>query len=162
VTSSRQPTDRIDGQVESVVSASRVLVAVSAQSLARVDDTVTAPQLRALVAVASHGTMTAIALAEALGVHASSATRICDRLVTAGLLDRRDDPSDRRFLLIGLTKKGQTLVGSIMRRRRAAIRRILSRIPADERAGIVTAFERFAAAGGESPASDLWSMGWQS
>jgi DNA-binding MarR family transcriptional regulator len=151
-----------DDQVEAVLSASRVLVAVSAASVAAVDDTVTLPQLRALIAVASRGTMNSAALAEALGVHASSVTRICDRLVGAGLLDRREDPVDRRHLQLDLTTTGRQLVDAIMRRRRASIKGILSNIPAADREAMASTFERFAAAaGGEPRHSDLWTMGWQ-
>jgi len=148
-------------QVDAVLAASRLLVAVSAASIAAVDDTVTLPQLRALTAIASRGTMNSAALADALGVHASSATRICDRLVGAGLLARRDDPADRRHLQLYLTTTGRQLVGTITRRRRASIARILSNVPAADREAMAATFEQFAAAGGEPRPSDLWTMGWQ-
>ena len=66
--------------------AARVLVAVSAQSVAAVQDELTLPQLRVLVMVASRREMNLGAVAEGLGVHPSNATRAVDRLVVAGLL----------------------------------------------------------------------------
>ena len=162
MTSDQRSAEEIDAQVETIMAASRVLVAVSAESLAATEDVVTPQQIRALVAIASHGTLSAATLADALDVHASSATRLCDRLVAADLLDRREDPTDRRYLVLELTRKGRQLLATIMRRRRRAIKEILSRIPEGERAAVSDAFERFAAAGGEASARDLWALGWQS
>ncbi|HEU5267939.1 MAG TPA: MarR family winged helix-turn-helix transcriptional regulator [Jatrophihabitans sp.] len=159
--SERSRVERIDTQVEAIMTASRVLMAVSAESLAAADETVTPQQVRALVAIASQGTMTATGFAAALGVHASSATRMCDRLVAVGLLDRRDDPADRRYLMLDLTERGRAVVAAIMRQRRTIIKQILTRIPEGERPAVTAAFQRFAAAGGEAAARDLWLLGWQ-
>ena len=67
--------------VDAVLRASRVLVAVAVRSLAAVDHDVTLPQYRALVVLASRGPQRPSALAEALAVHPSTITRLCDRLV---------------------------------------------------------------------------------
>src|SRR5689334_23908448 len=94
----RAPRDGWSDDVEATMLAARALVGISAQSLADVDDVVTPPQLRVLVMIASRGPSNLGAVARSLGVHPSNATRACDRLVTAELLDRRDDPADRRNL----------------------------------------------------------------
>jgi len=147
------------GEVEAVLAASRVLIGVAVRSLAPVEDTVTLTQFRALVIIASRGPMHLAALAEAMQVHPSNATRACDRLVASGLADRRDNPADRRHLLLTLTDQGRALVDSVMDRRRAAIRQILHRIP------LGTA-RRWPQAspdsppGGEPEQTDLWSIGW--
>ena len=119
----------VAAEVEAVLAASRVLVGVAAQSLADVEDTVTVPQLRALMMLATRGPLHLTALAEDMGVHPSNATRACDRLVAAGLLDRRDNPADRRHLLLDLTPAGQALIDGVVARRRAAIEKILRRMP---------------------------------
>jgi DNA-binding MarR family transcriptional regulator len=87
-------------EVEAVMLAARVLVGVSAQSVAALDDTVTLPQLRVLVMVSSRGQLNLGAVAAGLGVHASNATRTVDRLVVAGLISRSEDPTDRRHLAL--------------------------------------------------------------
>jgi hypothetical protein len=77
-----------------------------------------------------HGTAPNLnAVANGLGVHPSNATRAVDRLVSAGLLDRSDDPTDRRNLVFELTRSGRDLVDHVMDRRRAAIAAILARMP---------------------------------
>ncbi len=56
----------------------------AARSIAQVDDAVTLPQYRALVASAARGPQRVTDLAEELGVHPSSVTRMCDRLERPG------------------------------------------------------------------------------
>ena len=155
-----EPVDRDGGDVEAVMAAARVLVAVSARSVAEVEDVVTLPQLRVLVMVASRGPLNLAAVARGLGVHSSNATRACDRLVAAGLLDRRDDPADRRNLLLDLTEAGRQLVDRVMDHRRAAVVEALSRMPILERAALVPVLRSFAAAAGEADDEGMWAMGW--
>lgn len=45
-------------------------------------------------------------LAGGLGVTVSTASGLVERLVEAGLLDRRDDPADRRHVILSLTETG--------------------------------------------------------
>src|SRR5690349_2435984 len=119
------------------MSAARVLVAVTARSVAAVEDLVTLSQLRVLVMVASRTAPNLGAVATGLGVHPSNATRAVDRLVTAGLLNRRDDPTDRRNLVLGLTHDGRELVEQVMDQRREAIATILERMPTGRRRSLV-------------------------
>ena len=146
--------------VEAVMAAARVLVAVSAESVAAVEDVVTLPQLRVLVMVASRAAPNLNAVANGLGVHPSNATRAVDRLVSAGLLDRSDDPTDRRNLVLELTRSGRDLVEHVMDRRRAAIAAILARMPPGRRRSLVPVMRAFAEAGGEASDDAVWSLGW--
>src|SRR3954447_25874002 len=90
------PADDIDDVTSAVLTASRLFLAISARSLAAVDEQVTLPQFRMLVVLAPHGEMKLAALARHLGVNPSTAMRMVDRLVVAGLLDRQINPADRR------------------------------------------------------------------
>jgi DNA-binding MarR family transcriptional regulator len=152
--------DQMSDDVEAVMLAARVLVAVSAQSVAAVDEQVTLPQLRVLVMVASRDDLNLGSVATGLGIHPSNATRAVDRLVKAGLLDRRDDPSDRRNLVLELTPAGRRLVDRVMDERRAAIAGILQKMPVSRRRSLVPVMRSFAAAGGEVSDDAVWSLGW--
>ena len=77
-----------DSVVDAVLTASRVLVAVAARSLADVAEEVTLTQYRTLVVLASRGPQSLAALADAVAVTPSTATRMCDRLVRKGLVAR--------------------------------------------------------------------------
>jgi DNA-binding MarR family transcriptional regulator len=52
------------------------------------------------------GSMPMRELAARLGGHASNATGIADRLAARGLVERRDDPDDRRVKRVNLTTVG--------------------------------------------------------
>jgi len=84
---------------------------------------------RALVIIASRRPMHSAELAGAMALPPSNGTRICDRLVVAKLLDRRDNPTDWRHLLLTLTKEGPQVGRRTDGRRRAAIGQIMDRCP---------------------------------
>ncbi|MET3786575.1 DNA-binding MarR family transcriptional regulator [Methylobacterium radiotolerans] len=46
-------------------------------------------------------------LAEAVGIEGPSLVRLIDQLAAAGLVVRREDPSDRRAKVLGLTARGR-------------------------------------------------------
>jgi DNA-binding MarR family transcriptional regulator len=153
-----------DEEVQALLAACRVLVAVSAQSIASVEDVADLTQVRALVVVASRGSVTLGELATAANLHLTRASRLCDRMVVKGLLNRADDPANRRQLTLTLTEGGEQVVQRVMRRRREAIEPILARMSKQmskqRRAEVVAVLQDFAAAGGEPSDSDLWAMGW--
>ncbi|MEU6264145.1 MarR family transcriptional regulator [Saccharopolyspora shandongensis] len=142
----------VDAVVDAVVTASRVLVAVSARSVASVDESITLPQLRALVLLSSCGPLTISGLAEQLGVNPSTATRMAGRLAAARLVKRRYNPRSRREIVVSLTRSGAEAVERVTERRRAEIARVVCRMPAETRAGLVRALTAFAEASGEPSA----------
>ncbi len=137
-----------------------MLVGVTAQSLSAIEDVVTLPQLRVLVMISSRGPLNINAVAQALGVHPSNATRACDRLVTAGLLDRRDSPADRRNVSLDLTSAGRDLVASMVAHRRAVITEVLERLPPARRGDVEAVMRSFADAADEGAVAGAWTMGW--
>ncbi len=148
-----------DSVVDAVLSASRVLVAVAARSLADIAEEVTLTQYRTLVVLASRGPQNLVGLAEAVTVTPATATRMCDRLVKKKLIVRQSEQDDRRQVRLALTKKGLKLVGAVTNRRRREIEAILSTIAPEEQSVLVQALSQFAAAAGEVPEQD-WSTGW--
>lgn len=161
--SPRSP-DAHDGEADALLAACRVLVAVSAQSIAAVEDVADLTQVRALVVVASRGSVSLSELSEAANIHLTRASRLCDRLVLMGLLNRADDPANRRQLTLTLTPAGEWVVAEVMRRRREAIAPILDRMRQQmtqhRRAQLTSLLKEFATAGGEPSDPDLWAMGW--
>ena len=146
----------LDQQIDGVLAATRALVAIAARSLAPVDDVVTLSQWRVLVVVSEAGSATLNQVASGLGVHASTATRICDRLTAAGLLSRREDPTDRRYLSLTLTRKGQRLVDRVIQQRRAAIAAVLEGMEPRRRERVAAAFGDFARSAGAPEADPVW------
>ena len=132
-----------------MLTASRLLVAVSARSIASVDESITIAQFRVLVVLDVHGPLKLAALAEYLAVNPSTATRMVDRLVAADLVSRAANPASRRELVVTLTEGGSAVVRQVTQRRRAEITRIVGRMPVTTRRGLVRALSAFAEAGDE-------------
>lgn len=147
-------------QVDAIMLGVQALVGVAAQSVAEVEDRVTLPQLRVLMLIASRGTMNLNALARAMGIHPSNASRSCDRLVAGGLLRRTESSIDRRNLVLDLTGEGRDLVEELVAHRRDAIAKVLERVPENRRRGLVSAMRTFGQAAGEDPAGQAWKLGW--
>ena len=144
--------ESLDAITDALLTASRLLVAISAQSIGKVDESITFPQLRTLVILSNRGPINLATLAGLLGVQPSATGRMVDRLVAAGLIDRLPHPTSRRELLAALTKRGREIVQQITAYRRAEIAQIVEKMPAAERQGLVRALTAFAAAGGEPDA----------
>jgi DNA-binding MarR family transcriptional regulator len=148
--------------VTAVLTASRVLLGVAVRSLAEVEDTVTIPQFRTLVVLQAHGQMNLNRLAGLLDVTPSTALRMIDRLLAAELVSRRDNPDNRREVLLELTDAGRSIVERVTAKRRAEIARIVAGMPAGRRAELTAALRAFAEAADEpEPTSELSaSIGW--
>jgi len=144
---------------EALLTASRALVAVAARSLASVNTDVTLPQYRALVVLAARGPLRVGDLADALGLHASTATRLCDRLVDQRLIRRTVDRSNRRETDISLSARGRAIVDRVTASRREEIHSIVERIPPKLRRPAIDALVAFTEAAGEVPQGE-WTLGW--
>jgi DNA-binding MarR family transcriptional regulator len=145
--------------VDAVLSASRVLVAIAARSLADAGEQVTLTQYRSLVILASRGPQSMAALAEAVAVTPPTASRLCQRLVRKGLVRRRTDRHDRRQVRLALTEAGRDLIDTVTERRRQEIADLLASVPAEVQHSVVAALRQLTASAGEVPEQD-WSSGW--
>lgn len=151
---------RLDAASDAVLTSSRALLGVVARSLAPALEEVTLPQFRVLVILSSSpAPVRSGALAEAVGVHASTFSRNADRLAAGGWVRRVENPASRRETLIELTPQGARLVALVTRRRRAEIRRILGDLPPEQLPLVEAAFEAFAGATGEPPVHELATLG---
>jgi len=148
-----------DEVVDAVLTASRVLVAIAARSLADAGEEVTLTQYRALVVLGSRGPQSVAALAEAIAVTPPTASRLCDRLVRKGLVRRRTDRRDRRQVRIALTESGRRLIDTVTARRRAEITGLLSAISPEVQHSVASALRQLATSAGEVPEQE-WSSGW--
>lgn len=144
--------ESLDIITDALLTASRLLVAISARSIAQVDDSITIPQFRTLVILSNRGPINLATLATLLGVQPSATGRMVDRLVSAGMIDRLPHPTSRRELLAALTDRGRDVVSKVTAGRRTEIARIVEQMPSAERRGLVRALTAFTAAGGEPDA----------
>jgi DNA-binding MarR family transcriptional regulator len=138
-----------DTVTDAVLRASRLLVGLSARSIAAVDDSITLPQFRLLVVLSTRGPLNLLALAESLDVKSPTATRMINRLVAAGLVQREINPISRREVVIDLTGTGASVVTRVTQLRRREIADIVAQMPAPHRKWLVDALDAFSEAGGE-------------
>lgn len=150
---------QIEEIIDVVLSASRALVAIAARSLAGVDDEVTLPEYRAVVFLCARGAVTMGELATELGTSPSTATRLCDRLVAKGLIERQVRAENRREVEVVVDPSGRRLVDEVTDRRRVEIERIVANISPRERSAVVRAMRTFGQAAGEAP-DEAWATGW--
>lgn len=136
--------DPLAAVVDAVLDGSRALVAVSARSIAGAKS-VTLPQFRMLV-VLSEGDASLTGLAGQLDVAPSTALRMVDRLVAAGLVERSIRPENRRETRLALTAAGRRVVRTVTQRRRRDLRAVLERLGPDRREAVAEAMADFAAA----------------
>ncbi len=145
--------ESLDVITDALLTASRLLVGISARSIAQVDESITIAQFRALVILSNRGPVNLATLASLLGVQPSATGRMVDRLVAAELIDRLPHPTSRRELIAALTKRGREVVRRVTAYRRAEIAAIVEKMPVAERHGLVRALTAFTAAGGEPDAT---------
>jgi len=130
---------------DALARAAEALVLVWSSMPADLPEKISASQLRALVTVRRSGVTTVTALARDLGALPSSATRLCDRLVAAGYLDRTPDAANRRFHAVRLTAAGERLLDVLETHRRDALAEVLDRMDDDARDRLVIGLTAFAA-----------------
>ena len=91
------------------------------------------PQIGALFHISERGTCGVTDVGEDLGVTSAAASQMLERLVQAGLVERREDPDDRRAKRIVLTGRGHRLVKETMEARQHHFAALADRLSARER-----------------------------
>ncbi|MCC6626952.1 MAG: MarR family transcriptional regulator [Chloroflexi bacterium] len=119
-----------DKQVEAVASLFRQVMRLqrraSPQDWTMLD--LSMAQTKVLFVLHHDGPARVSHLADALDVSAPSMTGTLERLVRQGLVERRDDPSDRRLVIIAPTAAGQALVERLQQGRRAQLQAALAHL----------------------------------
>ncbi|MGW5050077.1 MarR family transcriptional regulator [Actinokineospora sp. NPDC004072] len=132
-------------EVAEIEAAALALGLVLTRANTAIYPKVPALQLRALHFAESAEPLTLTRLAALLNVLPSSASRLCDRLESAGLLRRRPGEQDRREVELLVTDEGHALLTRLRHDRRADLGRVLSNMTADGRAALLTGLREFTA-----------------
>jgi len=139
---------------DAFVTSARALVAMALRSVNASPVEVTLMQHRVLVLLASRGEQSVSMLAEHLGVNASNASRVCDRLQRLGLLARRRSTTDARSVKVAVTGDGMDVVRSVDEHRRAEVRGLLGSLSPEAGSHVVQALRTFNEAAHESAQQD--------
>jgi DNA-binding MarR family transcriptional regulator len=98
--------------VEEVIAGYEALMHSLAESHAPefLEIAITMPQAKLLYLVALSGELHMSTLVQRLGVSLSTVSGLVDKVVDHGLATRREDPADRRQVLVGLTPEGAAFI----------------------------------------------------
>ncbi len=136
-------------QVAVLQALTRVLAGIALRSMDALHGAVTLPQFRMLSVLAEGPPARSSAVARALGLDASSVTRLADRLVAVGYVTRGSDPGHRSVVTLQLTPEGKHLVAQVESWRQAELTRIISRLTPRDRILVTTTLRQIVDAAGE-------------
>jgi DNA-binding MarR family transcriptional regulator len=111
------------------------------------DDELTYVQFDCLRYVYLHHEPSVGAVAEGLGISKAASTKLIHRLVLKGLLERREDPTDRRLLQLLLTPTGKVFVEKIQADQTEHYKRIFERMPKEDLEALMKGMTSFLSAG---------------
>ncbi len=117
----------VDRTMEAYERFHRRIAALHAPEVA--DLHVTLAQIKTLYLVAASGPIRISALAVRLGTAVSTTSGVVDRLVGIGLLERCEDASDRRQVLVSATHKAIQQLEDMSELGRERMRELLLRLP---------------------------------
>ncbi|MEU3032337.1 MarR family winged helix-turn-helix transcriptional regulator [Streptomyces incarnatus] len=110
-------------------------------------------QLRALRALDAAPGLNLTALAERLDIGLPTASRLCDRLEAAGLLDRALHPEKRREVRLRLTVSGRRVLDDVAERRTQALAIALAAMEPAERSALSCGMKALLVALSSTPSS---------
>ena len=144
------------GLAAAVADAAEALVSIWDAANDRAVSRLSGSQLRALLFVERADGVNLRGLAAGLGMILSSASRLCDRLVAAGVLARETGLADRREIALRVTPSGRALLRELRAARRARLATALAGMSPAGRTALLRGLQEFAAASrgdGGQPAS---------
>jgi DNA-binding MarR family transcriptional regulator len=101
------------------------------------DIELTFPQIMLLMELRRTGTCSMGELSQRLGITQGVATRMVDRLLEKGMLERERDAEDRRVVRVTPTKKGSDVARDIEKLNRDKMKELFGLVPAKERADLL-------------------------
>lgn len=126
-----------------VEAATRALVITLGRAEEEVLPRVSVSQLRALLIISRQEPATLNRLADELGAIPSSASRLCDRLVAAGLVTRRTGSVDRREVELRVSAEGRRMVDQLRDTRVTELARVLATMPPDGQRALLAGLREF-------------------
>jgi DNA-binding MarR family transcriptional regulator len=110
----------------------RFMFQISADHRPPFDVHVTIPQLRCLYQIAAAGEVHMSRLVGQLGVSTSTVSGLVDRLVDHGFVVRRDDPDDRRQVVLSLAPEGVEFIDRMRELGNTEFRNLIARLDSDD------------------------------
>ena len=132
-----------------LLQLARTVVGISTRAADQLG-TLSVVQLRALTILRDDGVANLNQLAVGMGIAVSTASRLADRLVTAGLVDRQPSTRSRREVALAVTDLGADVLQRYDGLRLGELRRLLDGLAPGRRADVLHALAEFTATGGRA------------
>lgn len=136
-----------------LLETARAMMAVSVRAAAALPSGISPMQLRALTVLSALDRANLTDLGTALGMSPSSTSRLCDRLVARGLVDRQVSPRVRREVALSVSEQGYLLLGEYDRLRLDALSAALGTLAPPRRRDVLAALRDLTTAIGAAPAA---------
>lgn len=130
-----------DGEIQDLLRRWRAAMASARPRWSAVDLTFT--QLRALSVVGRRQSLRVSDLAAELGVGLGAASALVERMARHALVARREDPNDRRSVLLELTPRARRLLDRMERGTTDHFGRLIRRMTPAERDALATTLRAF-------------------
>jgi DNA-binding MarR family transcriptional regulator len=108
-------------------------------------------QAQVLFQVARNPNALTTDVARTFGITLPAVTQVVDRLVAKKFLERRDNPRDRRQVLLAVTAAGDALVQELEQAQLDGLDTVLDRLESGERKEIIRGLERLVSAARGEP-----------
>lgn len=131
---------------EAVDGDAAALIALYEAAREQAHTRLSAPQLQALLVIERDEGLNLGVFADGLAMLLSSASRLCDRLTAAGMLDREPSPVDRREISLRLTPRGRALLRDLRTERQRRIGEVLAAMAPAGRDALLRGLREFSRA----------------
>ncbi|MER6027145.1 MarR family transcriptional regulator [Streptomyces sp. NPDC001851] len=102
-----------------------------------------ASQMRVLLTLEHQDGINLRTLSDALASTPPSTSRLCDRLVAAGLVERAVSATNRREVRLHLSSRGRAFLDDLRARREQELQAVLALMPAGKRTALLEGLEAF-------------------
>jgi DNA-binding MarR family transcriptional regulator len=141
-------------QDDALLALARGMIGLSTRAADELGQ-VSVVQLRALTMLRQLQPASLVQLAEGIGVTPSTTSRLVDRLVAAGFVERRTSPESRRQIELRLSPDGEATLDRYDALRLSGMAEALEQLPEGRREVVLDALAEFGAALCGSPAAAL-------
>ena len=141
-----------------VAAFARLMDRMAAEHEPPADVNISMPQLRCLLLIAGAGELRMSRLVAQLGVSISTVSGLVDRLVDHDFVSRRDDPLDRRQVVLAPTPAGSEFIDRMRELSNAQFRGLIEMLTPEELRTVRRSIEilsRAADRAGATPGADL-------
>lgn len=138
-----RPTDPETSMAAALDTAAAALLGIWESTREGTTNRVSGAQLRAVMVVEQFDGINLRRLASRLDMLLSSASRLCDRLVAAGMLEREPGRFDRREIALHLTPEARRLLAELRADRQAQLAAVLTGMSPEGRDALLRGLGEF-------------------